>query len=91
MSLRETCGLRNSTQRLTVLGAPLMEHLSKFLSCGHVDTIERELREAGFDVIELAGDFNGKPLSPTQDESIVVVARRKRHRPVSKRKRAVYP
>lgn len=55
------------------------------------DTIERELREAGFDVIELAGDFNGKPLSPTQDESIVVVARRKRHRPVSKRKRAVYP
>ena len=55
------------------------------------DTIERELLDAGFDILETAGDFTGKPLSPTEDESIVIVARRKRHRPVSKRKRTVYP
>lgn len=47
--------------------------------------IERELLDAGFDVLEIAGDFNGKSLSPLEDESIIVVARRKRHRPRTKR------
>ncbi len=43
--------------------------------------ISRELVDAGFDVLEVSGDFTGRPLEPYVDESMIVVARRKRHRP----------
>jgi len=60
------------------------EHVMNFFISP--DGIERELLEAGFDIIEMSGDFNGKPLAPLQDESIVIIARRKRHRPAVKRR-----
>jgi glycine/sarcosine N-methyltransferase len=43
--------------------------------------ISRELIDAGFDVLEVAGDFTGRPLAQYEDESMVIIARRKRHRP----------
>lgn len=62
------------------------EHVMNFFISP--DGIERELLAAGFDILEMAGNFNGKPLAPLQDESIVVIARRKRHLP-SRRKEVV--
>lgn len=44
--------------------------------------IERELLDAGFDIIELSGDFAGRPLIANEDETMIVVARRKLHRPI---------
>ncbi|NTU89556.1 MAG: class I SAM-dependent methyltransferase [Actinobacteria bacterium] len=45
--------------------------------------ITRELFDAGFDVLEVSGDYNGKELDQFKDESIIIIARRKRHRPSS--------
>lgn len=41
--------------------------------------ITRELYDVGFDVVELAGDFDGNELSIYNDDTIVIIARRKRH------------
>ena len=43
--------------------------------------IARELLDAGFDVMETAGDYNGRELNQYEDERITVIARRRRYRP----------
>ena len=43
--------------------------------------IARELLDAGFDVMETAGDYNGRELNQYEDERITVITRRRRYRP----------
>lgn len=44
--------------------------------------ITHELFDVGFDIQEIAGDYTGRALRQYDDERIVVIARRKRHRTV---------